>query len=113
MRVLDMTLNNLINSGALGNMEYSFIAIALRYTLTWSGNTWQGPIYGSNRTVWHLNCVQINHLCKTELLEIELFDHLTVCKQVTDVLIELLVIYNNTWNHLTVCKWMKSIQWNN
>ena len=28
------------NAGALGNMEYSFIAIAPRSTLTWTGNTW-------------------------------------------------------------------------
>ena len=36
-----------------------------------------------------------------ELLEIELFDHLTVYKQMTDVLIELLMIPSNTWNCLT------------
>ena len=30
----------------------------------------------------------------------QLFDHLTVCK---NDLIELLVINNNTWNNLTVC----------
>ena len=28
--------------------------------------------------------------------QIEMFDHLTVCKQMTDV--ELLVLHNNTWN---------------
>ena len=33
----------------------------------------------------HWNCVQINDLDKIDLLEIELFDHLTVCKQMTDV----------------------------
>ena len=33
--------------------------------------------------VWHLICVQTNDICKIELLEIELFDHLTVCKQMT------------------------------
>ena len=33
----------------------------------------------------HLNCVLTNDLCWTELFEIELFDHLTVCKQMTDV----------------------------
>ena len=32
-----------------------------------------------------LNYVQINDLRLIELLEIELFDHLTVCKQITDV----------------------------
>ena len=29
--------------------------------------------------------MQTNDLCKIELLEIELFDHLTVCKQMTNV----------------------------
>ena len=29
--------------------------------------------------------VQINDLCQIELLEIELFDHLTVCKAMNDV----------------------------
>ena len=29
--------------------------------------------------------MQMNELCSIELLEIELFDHLTVCKQITDV----------------------------
>ena len=33
----------------------------------------------------HLNWVKTNDLSKTELLEIELFDSLTVCKQTTDV----------------------------
>ena len=33
----------------------------------------------------------------TELLEIELFDHLTVSKQMTDV--ELSVLNSNTWKH--------------
>ena len=32
-----------------------------------------------------INCVQTNILYKTELFEIDLFDHLTVCKQMTDV----------------------------
>ena len=35
-----------------------FIAIASRSTLAWSGSTWQSPVYWSNRTVWHLNCMQ-------------------------------------------------------
>ena len=33
-----------------------------------------GPIYGLNRTVWHLNCVQANDIYYIELFEIELFD---------------------------------------
>ena len=45
------------NPGALGNMEYLFITIAPRFTLARRGSTWKDPIYGSNRTVWHLNCV--------------------------------------------------------
>ena len=56
MSVLDMTLNHLIvfSSGASVNVEYPFIAIALKFTLTWSGRV----------------------LC---INQIELFDHLTVC----------------------------------
>ena len=34
------------NAGALGNAEYSFIAITPRSTLAQSGSTWFGPIYG-------------------------------------------------------------------
>ena len=45
-------------------------------------------------------------LCKIEFLEIELFDHLTVCKQMTDFMILWIVIYRSTWNHLNVCKRM-------
>ena len=33
----------------------------------------------------YLKCEQINDLCETEFLEIELFDHLSVCKRTTDV----------------------------
>ena len=64
------------NAEALGNMKYPFIAIAPRSTLAQSGSIWLGPIYGSNRTVWHFNWVQTNDLCEIELLEIELLDHL-------------------------------------
>ena len=56
------------NIGAIGNVEYPFIAIALGTTLAQNGSTWKGPIYGSNRSVWHLNWIQINDLCLTELL---------------------------------------------
>ena len=31
-----------------------------------------------------LNCVKINNICSIELLEIELFDHLIVWKEITD-----------------------------
>ena len=41
------------NAGALGKAEYPFLAIVLRSTQDQSGSTWQGPIYGSNRIVWH------------------------------------------------------------
>ena len=71
-----MTLNNQI--WALGNAEYPFIAIAPRSTLAQSSSIWKGPIYGSNRTVWHSNCVQTNDLCQIELYAIEQFDHLIV-----------------------------------
>ena len=33
----------------------------------------------------YLNCVQTNDLCSIEFLEIELFDHLIVCNQMTVV----------------------------
>ena len=45
------------------------------------------------------------------MLEIELFDHLIVCKT-NDSLIELLVIHSNPWNHLTVGKQMSNIEKN-
>ena len=61
----------------------------------------QGPIYRSNRTVWHLN------LCSTELFEVELFLRLTDW-----CLVELLVIHRNTWKHETVCKQMINCKWN-
>ena len=38
-----------------------------------------------NRTVWHLNSVQINDMHQIELLEIERFEDLTVFKQNADV----------------------------
>ena len=41
--------------------------------------------YGSNRTVWHLNCVQSNDVFYVLVLKIELFDHLTVYNQMTDI----------------------------
>ena len=61
------------------------MAIAPMFILALSGSTWLGPIYGSNRIVWHLNWVQKNELCSIELLEIEPFDNLTTRKQITDV----------------------------
>ena len=48
------------NAGAFGNAEYPFIAMIPWSNLTQSSSTWYGPIYGSNRTVWHLNCVLRN-----------------------------------------------------
>ena len=49
---------------------------------------WPGmvaPDNESNRTVLHLNCMQTNDLSSIELLENELFDYLTVCKQMSNV----------------------------
>ena len=40
----------------------------------------------------------------SSISKIELFNHSIVCKQMTDI--ELLVLYRNTWNYFTVCKWM-------
>ena len=51
--VLDMTLNHLMvrPQFASENVEYPFIAITPRFTLTRSGNTCKVPTYGSNRTL--------------------------------------------------------------
>ena len=57
-------------------MEYYFIAIVLMCILN-----------RSERTVLHLNWMQTNDFHLIELLEIELFDYLTVSKQITDVLL--------------------------
>ena len=57
-----------------GNVEYSFIAIVPRFT----GPKWKHLIRDlsmGQKSVWHLNCMQTNDLCLTELLEIELFDY--------------------------------------
>ena len=66
------------------------------------GLLWQVSIYGTNRAVQHLNCrlwqEQTNDLCKTELLEIEQFNHFN-CVKTNDCLIELLVLNSNTWKH--------------
>ena len=51
------------NAKALGNVEYPFIVITSRSTLSQGGRTWKSLIYGSNRTVWHLNWVQANATC--------------------------------------------------
>ena len=56
-------LEGFSNAGVLGNVEYPFIAIAVKSTLAWSGSIWKGPIYWSNRTVWYLNWVQTNDVC--------------------------------------------------
>ena len=62
----------LLVNQTLGNVEYSFIAVASRSALDPSGNIWYGPINRSNRTVWHLNSV----LMLNWIFEIELFHHL-------------------------------------
>ena len=72
-------------TGTLGNKEYPFLAITPRSTLARSSCTGKVPMYGSNRTVRHLNCVQTNDLCYVELFEIGLFDYMTVLKQMTTV----------------------------
>ena len=52
-------------------MEYSFINITLRSTLTLSGSTCYGPIYESNRSVW-----------KLLVLDKDMWNNTTVCKQI-------------------------------
>ena len=42
--------------------------------------------------------------CLIELLEIDLVNYLTVCKQMS--LIELLLLHSNTWKYLTVFRQM-------
>ena len=63
-------------------VQYPFIAITPRPTLTQSGSTCKSPINGSNRT-----------------------NHFTVCKQISDFKL-------NCWNHLTVCKRMSNVEQN-
>ena len=36
------------------------------------------------------------------------WNHLTVCKKIIDIELNLLMIVRNTWNHLTECKQMSS-----
>ena len=67
----------------LGKLEYSFIAINPRSTLTQSGNTYLGPIYGSNRNIQSLSILGTIELYVNEW-------------------IELLVLNWYTWNHLYV-----------
>ena len=38
----------------------------LMFTLTLSGCTWEGSMYGSNRIVWHFNWVQTNNVGKSD-----------------------------------------------
>ena len=45
-----------------GGGKYPFIAITPRSTLTRRGSIVQGPLFGSNRTVRHLNWEQTNDL---------------------------------------------------
>ena len=53
-----MALNCIWLSGSsFGDLEcvkYLFIVITPRSTLTFSGSTCKGPIYGSNKSVWKL-----------------------------------------------------------
>ena len=57
-----------------------------------SGSRWPGVVasdrvlsLGQIELFEYLNCVQTNNLCEIESLKIELFDHLTVCKQMMDI----------------------------
>ena len=65
-------------------MEYPFVPIAPRSNLTRRDKTWKGPIHGS-LVVEHLNRVQTNDLGLIELLEIDLFDHLNVFKEMINI----------------------------
>ena len=50
-----------------------------------SVSTWEGPIYRLNWYDRHLKWVQANNLCWIELFEINLSDHLTVYKEISNV----------------------------
>ena len=81
-----------VNGGALENVEYPFIAITPRSTLTGVVVPDRVPSIDRielncvlmlnwivlNRTVFDIDTV---YLSETELFEIELFGHLTACKQ--------------------------------
>ena len=66
----------------------------MRNTPLWPsllGPLWPGMVapdwiisMGQMELVWYLNWGQKYYLCKSEFFEIELFDHLTECKQMTD-----------------------------
>ena len=57
------------NAGALGNVEYLFIAMAPRSTLARNCISLCSLIYGLNRTVRQLNYVKTDNLYWSELLE--------------------------------------------
>ena len=78
------------NVGILGNVEFLFIAID------------SSPLYPglvSLDGVLSMGQIELLHLNWIELFEIELFYHLTMCKQVTDF--ELLERHGNTWDNFT------------
>ena len=79
------------DTGALGNAVYLFVAITPRSILTWRCRTESGPIFRSNRTVWHSNSTH----AKLNSLKIEVFLHLTVCKQKTVLLLDW-IVWNRT-----------------
>ena len=54
--------------GAWKNVKYHFIATTPRSTLTWSGSTYQGPIYGSKWTIWSFTILEPIWLCPNKWL---------------------------------------------
>ena len=79
-------LDIILNYPVLGNVEYPFIAIGLRSILIQRGRTRKGSIYCSNRTVYPFK-LHANKMAFAKLtLEIELFNHLPVWKQMTKIL---------------------------
>ena len=63
---------------------YPFIAILPSSTLARTGSTWKGPMYGQME-LFDIESDSKQMTCSTELFEIELFDHLTVRKEMADV----------------------------
>ena len=68
-----------VRRGSLGRISPTVVAKVLDFDIEVNEFEFQmGRIYGSNITVWHVNCMQANDLCSFDLLEIELLDNSTV-----------------------------------
>ena len=66
-------------------------------TLALSGSIWKGTIYGSNRTVWHLNWVQTNDSLSSIVWNETVWSFKYVLTN-DWCLIDLFIIHSNTWH---------------